>query len=292
VRIGLNAGFGDPIKHELGLLTDLGFQIVRQDLYARFHDAPVQQLVSEFVGETISPLFLIGGGHIQRPDQTRRIEPDELATWARDAVRAAEAAGLATYAIEVGNEPDIAHRDYATRPQDFAVAVQQTHAAVRNEGFTGDVITGGIANLDRRGFRYLTGMMSTSIADDVVIGFHRYPERGKGPQAPHRGFTSREDEWSTLRGIVGSHRLACTEFGYNTAPEKTWFGLRSRRRTDDEVAASVLWDFAFFRDHECELAILYQLNDGPDATDRFGIRRVDGTLKPVAERIRAEFRSV
>lgn len=292
MRIGINAGFGDPIKHELGLLTRLGFEVVRQDLYSHFNEAQVPGLVSEFAEETISPLFLIGGGHIQRQDETRRIEPDELAAWGRDVIRFARAAGLTAYSIEIGNEPDIAHRDYKTRPQDFAEAIRQTHAAVRAEGFTGDVITGGISNLNRRGFDYLSGMISAGLPDDVVIGFHRYPETAGGPKVPHAGFTSREDEWTTLRQIAGSHRLACTEFGYHTAPEKKLFW--TVRRTDEDVATAVSWEFAFFREHECQMAILYQLNDGPDDNDwenYLGIRKRDGTLKPVAARVSA-FRAV
>ena len=45
--------------------------------------------------------------------------------------------------IEVGNEPDIGHVDYKSRPADFADAIRQTHLAVRGGGFVGPLITGG-----------------------------------------------------------------------------------------------------------------------------------------------------
>jgi hypothetical protein len=48
--------------------------------------------------------------------------------------------------------------------------------------------------------------------------------------------------------------------------------------------AAGLKEWQFWQQHGAEFAVLYQIHDGQadTALDRFGIRRVDGTRKPVA----------
>ena len=291
LQLGINAGFGDPIQQEFPLLASLGFRFVRQDLFARGDDAPVEALVAEFANQTVSPLFLLAGGKIERPDGSERIEPHELAARARRVVDAANACGLTSYAVEVGNEPDIAHEGYSQHPDDFAEAVRQSHESLRGAGFDGSVISGGVANLDHRGMTYVRRMLASGkMPDDAIVGFHRYPPTAGDHNATH-GFNSRDDEWQALKDITTDRRLACTEFGYHTAPEIV-LGFFRHRRSDQEVAQDVLFDIRFFDQRGVEFAAVYQLNDGPDPNnfeDRFGIRRVDGTLKPVATAIQSAF---
>jgi len=281
IAVGLQAGFGTSMRADLAAIASYGFTVVRQDLFA-VDPASVPALVAECVGAPVVPLFLIGGGQIAQPDGSARLEPEELAAMTMTVVHAARAAGLSTYALEIGNEPDLAHPDYAERPVDFAEAVRACTVAARDAGFAGTVISGGIANLNTRGFRYLARMIASGLLPaDVTIGFHRYPEAGRGPLAPHQWFTSRDDEWQTLRRIVAGRPVTCTEFGYHTADVLD----------DQGVARSVLWDLAFYDARGVDLAVVYQLNDGPGSTwmDRYGMRRVDGTWKPVADAIRATY---
>jgi hypothetical protein len=279
LRVGINAGFGSPIAHEFADLKAYGFAVVRQDLFA-VDPAQAPALVTEFVGAPVTPLFLIGGGHIQHPDGLARLEPHELAAWTTTVVQTAQAAGLTEYAIEIGNEPDIAHPGYSEHPEDFAEAVRQCHEAARGNGFTGAIVIGGIANLNDRGFDYLERVLDVAALplDDLVVGFHRYPETGHGPLKPHDRFGSRQDEWRAFRAIVGHCRCACTEFGYHTAPARP-FTL-----SDQDVAGAVDWDLDFYEEGLVHLACLYQLNDGPGDSylDRYGVRTLDGTWKPVA----------
>jgi hypothetical protein len=295
MKIGINAGFGHPVAGELPLLASLGFSSVRQDLFAHEDRQSIEDLVGEFAGQTLTPIFLLAGGTINHSGSTRRIEPDQLAERGRRAVRAAAAAGLTSYAIEIGNEPDLAVDDYAKHPAEFAEAIRQTREAVRELGFTGPVISGGISNLNERGLGYLRAMIQTgAIADDVTVGFHRYPEAGRGPNVAHAPFGSREEEWSAFRQLVGDRATACTEFGYHSAEDSFGFAhLRHHRRSDQEVTDGVLWDLDFFSRHGVTMAVLYQLNDGPNDTalDRYGLRRFDQSLKPVAEALRAQFGS-
>jgi len=291
VQLGINAGFGEPIQHELPLLSSLGFNVVRQDLFAKGDAGPVEALVAEFANQPVSPLFLLAGGHIQRSDGSERIEPHELAARGRRLVVAASACGLRSYSVEVGNEPDIAHEGYAQHPEDFAEAIRQSDEGLRAAGFDGPVISGDVANLDDRGRNYLRRMLAAgTIPRDVIVGFHRYPPTAKGPEAAH-GFGSRDEEWRALTAVTTDRRLACTEFGYHTAPDAL-LGVFRHTRTDEEVANDVLFDIRFFEQRGVELAAVFQLNDGPDPTlfeHHFGIRRIDGTLKPVAEKIQRQF---
>jgi hypothetical protein len=294
MRLGINAGFGEPVQHEFAFLSDLGFQLVRQDLFAKGDSSPVESLVGEFANQQLTPLFLIAGGKISINDGTRRIEPHELAARARRLVSAAGAAGLTSYLVEIGNEPDIAHEGYSQHPSDFGEALRQSHEALRLAGFTGPIISGGVANLDDRGIGYLRSMLSTGVVpDDVVIGFHRYPVTAKGPEAPERGSSSRDNEWRALKQVTGTRVLACTEFGYHTAPDRV-LGIFKTHRTDQEAADGVMFDIRYFQERGVELAALFQINDGPDPNNfehHFGIRRLDGTLKPVAIAIRQASRT-
>src|SRR5262249_43573940 len=220
--IGINAGFGDPIGPDFPFLERLGFDVVRQEIRFGADQDRIHLLVSECVGSTLMPLFLLAGGKISRPDGNR-VEPNEIADLGVAVVNAAAVVGLERFALEIGNEPDIANDGYSKRPQDFAAAISQTRDRVRAMGFTGSIVTGGIANLNTRGLDYLRRVLQPHnfpFPDDVVIGFHRYPETGAYHDVPHAGFASRDAEMDALRQITGARLVACTEFGYHTAPEK------------------------------------------------------------------------
>lgn len=283
--IGINAGFGEPIAHEFGALQSRGFDIIRQDFRAHFTDDYLRTLVAEFAGAPVKLLALLGGGHIDTPDG-RLVEPHELAALGRRVVECAAEAGLTEFLIEIGNEPDLAHPGYRDRPLHFAVAVQQTYAAVRAAGFAGPVISGGISNLSRPSLRYLEDMLLAGLPADLILGFHRYP-KGLSPENPQAGFDSREEEWQELQRLANGRAVACTEVGHHTAPRKylKWGFIPWKKRvSEDDCAAHLAYDLTFFRDRGCLLTAVYQLNDGPTDThlDRYGIRRMDGTWKPAA----------
>lgn len=287
--LGINAGFGHRLGDDLDLIHALGFAFVRQEFRAHRSDGDVRGLLSEFADTPVGVLALLGGGRIHSPSGGR-VEPHVLAAHGARVVRIAADLGLSDLMIEVGNEPDLAHVDYRTRPQDFAVAVRQTFDSVRAAGFTGRVITGGISNLSRERLEYLDRMLQGGVPDEVLLGFHRYP-RGMGPRTPQEGFSSREAEWDALMRLARGRQVACTELGHHTAPRPTRFlgFIPVRRRVSDEdVADHMAFDLGFFAERGCALTAVYQWNDGTRADvhlDRYGIRREDGSLKPVAERI-------
>ena len=290
--IGLNAGFGESIAFEFGNLVPLGVTVVRQDLRAHFDDGHLQTLVAEFAGAAVTPLFLLAGGHIDTPDHLSRIEPHEIAALAVRVIALAADAGLTHYWLEVGNEPDLAHVDYRTRPADFAIAVQQTFDAARAAGFSGPVVSGGICNLSRASLTYLERVLNEGLPAEVIIGFHRYP-RGLTPENPQEGFATRDAEWQELQRLANGRAVACTEVGHHTAPRKhklLGFIPWKTRVSEGDVAAHVVFDLDFFKSRGCLLTAVYQLNDGPSDDlhlDRYGIRRQDGTWKPAAASITA-----
>jgi hypothetical protein len=289
VLVGINAGFGRPLGEDLDLIHALGFAFVRQDIRADRSDADVLELLGEFHYRPLTPLVLLAGGEMGAPDGTR-VEPHVIAAHGARVVRLAREAGLVEVMIEVGNEPDIGHVDYRTRPQDFATAVRYTFDAVRDAGFDGPVISGGISNLSRKSLDYLERAVEAGMPSEVIVGFHRYP-RGMSPAKPQEGFDSREDEWQALQRLAHGREVACTEMGHHTAPRpRRFLGIfpYKRRVSDEEVADHVEFDLKFFAVRDCLMAAIYQLNDGHTDNrhvDRYGIRRRDGTLKPVAERI-------
>lgn len=288
LRVGLQAGFGSSLAAEFAAIASYGFTLVRQDLFAQHDPTIVPPLIEEWVGAPVTPLFLIGGGSIAHPDGSR-IEPHELAAMTADVVQTAHDAGLTEYALEIGNEPDIACPGYAQHPADFAEAIRQCLDAALTQHFHGWFVSGGIANLNDRGFRYLTAMLqapSMPLAH-VVVGFHRYPEAGRAMLAPHDQYRSRHDEWRTFRAVAGPRPVACTEFGYHSAPSKPI------TLTDSDVADAVLWDLNFYEERSALFAVVYQLNDGPtpEWIDRYGMRTTAGVWKVVAERIRDAYGS-
>ena len=289
--VGLNAGFGETLAADFPFITSTGFAVVRQGFRFEIDDATLNLLLGEFVGRPIRLLALIGGGRNEK-SAGGRIEPHEFAALGTRVATAAAAAGLTDHLIEVGNEPDIGHIDYVTRPMDFAEAIRQTHTAVRAAGFAGPFISGGISNLSPERLDYLQQMVTSGFPPDVVLGFHRYPH-GLGPEVPHPGFASRDAEWARLQSIAAGRTVACTEFGHHTAERKykLWgFIPLKKRLSDEKVAEHIIFDLTYFRDRGSLLAAGYQLNDGPTDTaiDRYGIRRAGGTPKPAATAI-AEF---
>jgi hypothetical protein len=187
--------------------------------------------------------------------------------------------------VEWMNEPDL----NGPAPAAYERAVHSV-ARLAEDGHL-HLWAGGVSNLNARGFRYLRDAGVQQWPASVAVSVHRYPH-GDHPTTPHGGFTSREHEVETLRALIGSRPWGVSEFGYHTANRAGWLDrLLGRRRqwTDDQVAAHVAWEWAFWARMGAAGAVLYQITDGdsagtatPQAIDTYGIRRLDGTWKPVA----------
>lgn len=246
---GINAGFGDPIAHEIPLLKQLRFRSVRTDVQRHQSPGEVDRLRQEFIGTGIDPLWIIRGEQLH---------------WFHAGER-----------VELLNEPNfyLSARDYAdcwNRIADIASA-RQVH-----------VYVGSISNLTRPvldWFRMAWHHMKTRPS---LVSIHRYPT-DEGAMAPHKGFSSRLDEVAALRSIIGDTPFDVTEFGYHTARRWRW-KVWPTRWTDAQTAKFVKEEWDFWTSVGVHRAYLYQLNDGLGSShlDHYGIRRVDGTIKPSA----------
>ena len=184
--VGLNAGFGLPLGADLAFIHSIGCKVVRQEFRFGIDDATIALLMADIAGQPLGLLALLGGG----TNSKRGGAGSSRTNLSRSALvlsTAAASAGLTDVLIEVGNEPDIGHVDYRTRPADFARGCRADPRRGAPAGLDGPVISGGISNLSPRRLDYLEQMAAAGLPSDVVVGFHRYPH-GLGPHVPHRGF--------------------------------------------------------------------------------------------------------
>lgn len=283
MQLYLNAGFGEPLGVQfLKTLPRRGFVGIRQDIP---NSAVAEPLLREIADAHLHPVLLIGGGKMNS-------SPSTIAMLAEYVALIAQRLGLTGRkpALEIGNEPDIAP-GYADHPEQFAEAVCLAHERVQAVSDRFLVVTGGISTTGRANLDYLKRAIEYGLPEDVVIGYHTY-RTTRQPQEPLKGFLSRDAEFAELKRIAGGREIWNTEIGWHTAQSTIRFGpmkmcKRKIQFSDEQVA-----DFA---EREVHLNAAYgslglvwfQLNDGPtdNYEDRFGIRRLDGTWKPVADRL-------
>ncbi len=249
----LNAGFGEllPVS-DLELIRYLGFAGIRQNV------------PSPSVGVALVDNALDGG------NKAIFIVPMADPTVCQEVahVVAGQVAqrGLSDQAvIECGNEEDLKVADVIT------IAGQH--------GFTGPVVSGGISSVSHTALDWLKASRVTELS--CGIGYHQY--RSTEPSRPLDGYSSREDEFRALAHVAAGHDLWCTESGWTTAPHNT-------SAADIQVTENLREEIRLNEEHGAKSFCVYQLNDGPDPAndqDRFGIRRVDGSLKPQARVLKA-----
>lgn len=246
---GINAGFGEPLSHEWPLLRSLRFGAVRQDVQMHQTPAAVEALRAETVGSGLEPLWII------RPEQLSWFQPGER--------------------VELLNEPNFylsssAYADMWNRLADDAQSRQI------------QVYVGSLSNLTYPVLDWFRAAWRQMTTPPSLVSIHRYPT-DDGPHAPHAGFWSRLDEVAALRSIIGQTPFDVTEFGYHTARRWRW-KVWPTRWSEAQTAAFVGYEWDFWSSVGVSRAYLYQLNNGRGTShlDHYGIRRVDGTLKPSA----------
>jgi hypothetical protein len=131
-----------------------------------------------------------------------------------------------------------------------------------------------ISNLDRDSLNWLSAFVGIGIPRDVVITYHHYTPGIYFWQA-HKGFSSRQEEMDRLKAIVGNRRIACSESGYNDEEE-------------NRQAENIIKEIEFAELNKLEFWTYYQINSDPTSGDNFGVRRDDGSWKPVINSFLAE----
>ena len=119
-----------------------------------------------------------------------------------------------------------------------------------------------LSNLDRDSLRWLEAVRGAGWPIGLHgISVHRY---GDGTfEHPHDGFDSREAEVEALLRLCDGLPFIVTEFGYPTGPGNL---------TDEQQAERIGQEWAFWRAYT-DRPFLYQLNDGPNPDEGYGIRR-------------------
>jgi len=152
-----------------------------------------------------------------------------------------------------------------------------------------------ISNLDRDSLRWLELVRADGWPAGLHgVSVHRY---GDGTfEMPHDGFSSRADEVRRLKELCDGLPFSCTEFGYPTKGSAGTLHKRGKylrpgfHLSEDQQAANIAKEWQFWQAQGCEICALYQINDGPNADEGYGIRRClpDGTLtdwKPAAYQV-------
>lgn len=297
MNVYLNLGYspqpGGSIGRELlEKIADVGFHGIRQDV----PDEPAltQALARELADSPrLNVIFLLAGGHMTRPNGGPW-EPRPLVEHVKETCRILAETGFFDRtpppALEVGNEPDLAHPHWKKDPESLARAFADCFETIREFSESAPVLTPSVSNLNLRGLAYLRRMLASGIPEGASIAVHRYPN-GASPSDPHLPFENRHEEAAALLSLVGTRDVWVTETGRTEGPDwvrrfffqKVEVWLTEQQVADYMEAELRVW--AEFR--RVKAVIWYQLNSGADRRNElhnYGIRRFDGTFKPVAER--------
>lgn len=270
MRVYLQAGFGDPIGADaFSLIRTLGYDGVRLGVHSSL-DVP--SLVLDVTGSGLRPLWVVPLSLDLNTEETVEALIHESArAWAPY-----------EYAIQVGNEENL-----KVDPYDYARWFAETEIACRLITPTVQLVTAGISTTSKGAIRWLKAALS-GVGEQAIVGFHSYRrDDHPSPSSPQEGFSSRGAEFAALKAAANGRRLWNTEVGWHTAPRKKgcWIFKKTFSLSNEQVALYLREEMALNADAGIEVLTVYQLNDGPDPQnnqDRFGIRTVDGELKPQA----------
>lgn len=283
----------------LNQIEELGFHGIRVDI-PDHHDACWRLLEELAEHPALHPIFLVAGGQMTRehPDVGGPPwSPESLVQHVWDSCQKASTLGFfergAPPAIEIGNEPDLAHDVWKGQPALLAETFSKCFEKARSFSARCPVLTPSVSNLNSRGFDYLRVMLEAGLPDGCAVAVHRYPN-GDHPSVPHGGFASREEEIGLLMDLTGDRDVWVTEAGRSEGPIRRRRFLRppkvywlSESDVSDYMEEEVrLWAHR----SRVKALVWYQINSGPDHDNElhnYGIRRMDGTLKPVAMKVRA-----
>lgn len=279
-RLGLTAGFGDPLGGLLDELADRQVDVARQSLRP---DSSIEACVQDFAGRRVRPHFVIPrlvDVHIQmRPLLMLIVE--HLGPDGAD--------------VAAGNESSINGETIDQAVQ----AVEITQRIAAEVGFTGGIYASSIPNLDPgRDFQWMR-LFWPRLSREVVRDFHRYPEIrfpwDLDDRHPWHQFGSLDAELAAVRELAGEAPLSISEFAHSTV-RRHWLGT-TRQVTNEQAADYLTDDLVLYAKHGLVDAMVYQINSGSNPNewgDCQGIRDVAGNWLPQAEcfaRARAQLAS-
>lgn len=275
----LNAGFGEPLPGEdLDLIHRLGFDGVRQDVPTL---ASAVGLTTNALGIDFTALFIVPVA----VESTCQEIAHAIAS------RAVELGAAERTILEVGNEEDLeGSKDHPKRwthdPRGWAALVSDVAHIAAQHSPAIRAVSGGVSSVSRRAMAWLQSSGVTrleSLQAPFGIGYHQY--RSTPPDKPLEGYVSRDEEFLVLNGTANGLPIWCTESGWHTGVRKSGcWPFTHHWRYEDTQIEQFLRDEAMLNErHGAYSFVVYQLNDSPGGIEPpFGIRRVDGTLKPQA----------
>jgi len=265
--VGLQTHFNAPIDDAtLDQIRDFGFRWARIDAQVCDH-ATMVNMIADVLAASLMPLPIV-----------------------YDDERLEVLGVLAPLDVEWGNEPDgdIAPATY--RPLlDRACAIAAAHGL--------RLWAPAISNLDRDSLLWLERVREVGGGwPEGLYGLsaHRY---GDGTfDYAHPPATTRTEEVEALRALCDGRPFLITEFGYPSTPVSAMTRRPKRTKwlrpdlhlTEAEQAENIAKEWAFWATFpDCRAPFDYQINDGIQADESYGIRRCapDGTLtdwKPAA----------
>jgi hypothetical protein len=266
-------------------IQSFGFRGARQDVHPDDHDLVTEMLRSYRLQPDFFPIFLLCGGTMQRSDG-QPWEPQGILDHARDVATKLRDLGFKDreLALEVGNEPDLAHKRWKKNPEELGKLYKECIGIVKSFSASWHCLSPSISNLDEDSLDYLDRM---ALPVGAEVAFHRYPP-GKDFWSAHRGFKGRTGEVDALKKIANGAPLWHTEGG--------WAELnRDYTLTELEVAERMADEVRFWGDAGVGSLTLYQLNScawkagDSDEFKRlatYGARRADGSWKPWAAAVK------
>jgi hypothetical protein len=304
MKVYLNLGYLPTVGGSIGLelldrIASFGFHGIRQDL-PDDHDLCWSLLEELADYERLNPLFLVAGGRMTREHPKTTGAPwtrEDLRQHVEDICRKLDELDYFDRpdppALEIGNEPDIGVDSWKENPKLLGETFTECYATVREFTERSVVLTPSVSNLNQRGLAYLGRMLARGLPEGAAIAVHRYPN-GRDPANPHLGFATRDAEVQELLRLAESTDVWVTETGRSEGPDRVRVLFQPDlefRMTEDEVSAYMEAELRFWAGiPQVKAVTWYQLNSGSDPNnplDHYGIRRVDGTFKPVADRLAA-----
>ena len=282
---------GEPIGADLcRTIQSYGWRGIRID-YPEDHSKARAMLEDVRNVPELQVILLLAGGKMTRSDG-KPWDANAIADHVRDCCTKMFDLGLFDMEhppwLEVGNEPDLAHKRWSDHPDRMAAAFHAAYWEAQSFGRRMTVLTPAVSNLNKRGIEYLGEMFASTVPSGAHLAFHRYPHRGV-PTLKHDGFKSRDDEVETALRIAnksmgrGSRSFHVTEVGYSN------FEYGGQWKPDAYVADVLESEYRYWSRLGADSMSWFQINTAPvGANDSdhvrkeksFGVRDHLGNWKP------------